>query len=64
MPNASPPRQCPWCDGRLELQPTYPRNSMGPGDVRAWSDADIPETLRTIRAWVCATPHCRYREYA
>jgi hypothetical protein len=37
---------------------------MIPGGARARADDDIPESLRTIRAWVCATPHCKYRETA
>jgi hypothetical protein len=57
-------RSCPWCLGRLELQPRFPLLQMIPGDVRAGGGENIPEALRTIRAWVCATPHCRYRESA
>lgn len=57
-------RSCPWCKGRLELRPSFPLRQMIPGDVRARSEEDVPEALRTIRAWVCATPHCRYRESA
>jgi hypothetical protein len=37
---------------------------MIPGDARARADDNIPEALRTIRAWVCSTPHCKYRETA
>jgi hypothetical protein len=37
---------------------------MIPGEARAATDANVPEALRTIPAWVCATPHCRYRETA
>jgi hypothetical protein len=37
---------------------------MIPGDVRSRGEENIPEALRTIKAWVCATPHCRYRESA
>jgi hypothetical protein len=37
---------------------------MIPGEVRARGEANIPEALKTIRAWVCATPHCKYRESA
>jgi hypothetical protein len=57
-------QQCPWCRGRLELKPSFPIRAMIPGDVRARGEEHIPEALRTIRAWVCATPHCRYRESA
>ena len=38
--------------------------AMIPGEMRAPSRRPHPEALRTIRAWVCATPHCRYRESA
>ena len=55
---------CPWCRGRLVLQPSYSILGMIPGDARARADADVPEALRTIRAWVCATPHCKFRESA
>jgi hypothetical protein len=55
---------CPWCRGRLVLQPSFPLRQMIPGDARARAEEDIPEALRTIRAWVCATPHCKYRETA
>lgn len=57
-------KSCPWCHGRLELQPRFPLRQMIPGDVRAGIGEGIPEALKTIRAWVCATPHCRYRESA
>lgn len=57
-------RPCPWCRGRLVLEPSFPLRQMIPGDARARSDDHIPEALRTIRAWVCATPHCKYRETA
>ena len=55
---------CPWCQGRLVLEPSFPLRNMIPGDVRARGEDDIPEALRTIRAWVCTTPHCRFRESA
>jgi hypothetical protein len=57
-------RHCPWCGGRLELQPSFPRQAMVPGEVRAWTDWDVPEALRTVRAWVCSRKYCRYRESA
>jgi hypothetical protein len=57
-------KSCPWCGGRLELQKGYPLRRLIPGDARARADAHIPEAMRTIRAWVCATPHCRFRESA
>ena len=63
---ASPGKQkrCPWCQGRLVLKPSFPIRGMIPGEVRAWGEDHIPEALRTMRAWVCATPHCRFRESA
>jgi hypothetical protein len=57
-------RTCPWCNGRLILRPSFPLNELIPGEVRARGDASIPEALRTVRAWVCSTPHCKYRESA
>jgi hypothetical protein len=55
---------CPWCGGRLVLQNRFPLRKMIPGDGHARAEDGIPESLRTIRAWVCATPHCKYRETA
>jgi hypothetical protein len=46
------------------LQNSFPLRQMIPGDAQARAEDGIPESLRTIRAWVCATPHCRYRETA
>lgn len=57
-------RMCPWCRGRLVLQNSFPLRQMIPGEARARAEDNIPEGLRTIRAWVCATPHCKYRETA
>ena len=64
VPKGPGSKICPWCQGKLVLQPAFPLRKMIPGDVRARGEDDIPEALRTIRAWVCATPHCRYRESA
>jgi hypothetical protein len=57
-------KTCPWCGGRLELQKNFPLRRLIPGETRARADDHIPEALRTTRAWVCATPHCRFRETA
>jgi len=57
-------RSCPWCGGRLELQKAYPLRRLIPGDARARAEEHIPEAIRTTRAWVCSTPHCRFRESA
>ena len=61
---AQSPRACPWCGGPLVLEPRYPRRSLIPGACGVTSDDHIPETFRTVRAWLCATPHCRFRESA
>jgi len=63
---AGPVRQkrCPWCQGHLELKPSFPIRAMIPGDAGSRGEEHIPEVFRTMRAWVCATPHCRYRETA
>lgn len=37
---------------------------MIPGEARAWTISDVPEALRTIAAWVCERPYCRYRDSA
>jgi hypothetical protein len=37
---------------------------MIPGEARAIVEVNVPESLRTISAWVCRTPHCKYREAA
>lgn len=57
-------RPCPWCGGRLELQLSYPRRQLIPGALQAIAEEKVPEGLRTTTAWVCATPHCRFRESA
>jgi hypothetical protein len=59
-----PPKRCPWCQGHLELKPSFPIRAMIPGAVSTRGEEHIPEVFRTMRAWVCATPHCRYRETA
>jgi hypothetical protein len=35
-----------------------------PGATRFARHDEIPEPLRTVPAWVCGTPHCKYREIA
>jgi hypothetical protein len=57
-------RACPWCNGRLVLQSSFPLNRLIPGELHARADEGIPEQMRTVRAWVCSTPHCKFRETA
>lgn len=57
-------RACPWCKGRLVLESSFPLRQLIPGDVRARSEEHIPEQMRVVKAWVCSTPHCRFRESA
>jgi hypothetical protein len=63
-PSVTVGRVCPWCRGRLVLQPAFPLTALIPGEFRTRTNVDIPESLRTIPAWVCTTAHCRYREQA
>jgi hypothetical protein len=58
-------KTCPWCAGALQFDGSFPVVRLVPGDTRlATREQDIPEPLRTIPAWVCQTPHCKYREIA
>jgi hypothetical protein len=57
-------RQCPWCKGRLDYNSSFPLRLLIPGEIRDRSELNVPESLRTVRAWVCATPHCKFRETA
>jgi hypothetical protein len=58
------PKTCPWCGGLLLFQPSYPVRRLIPGETRTLEDREVPERLRTIPAWVCRTPHCKFREPA
>ncbi len=60
----APEKLCPWCHGVLSFHPRFPLAGMIPGGVRASGADKVPEALRTIRAWVCTNPHCKYRESA
>jgi hypothetical protein len=42
----------------------YPLVHLAPGEMRRLRDEDIPAALRLVPAWVCGTPHCKYRESA
>jgi hypothetical protein len=54
-------RTCPWCSGLLELRSAYPILSLFPEPP---GTAAIPELIHTAPAWVCQTPHCKYRARA
>ena len=55
---------CPWCSGPLAFEPYYPVMRLIPGDSPKVREYDLPSALRTVPAWVCETPHCKYREKA
>jgi hypothetical protein len=55
---------CRWCAGPLAFTPAYPVTHLAPGEATALRDEDIPARLRTVPAWICTTPHCKYREPA
>jgi hypothetical protein len=57
-------RPCPWCGGRLDLQDGFPLKRLIPGELHVRGEEQVPEALRTVQAWVCSTPHCRFRERA
>jgi hypothetical protein len=57
-------KACPWCGGGLAFTPAYPVTRLAPGVARRLREEDIPAPLRTVPAWICTTPHCRYREPA
>jgi hypothetical protein len=57
-------KSCPWCGGALAFEPYYPVTRLAPGESRSVDELSIPEPLRTVPAWACETPHCRYREPA
>lgn len=55
---------CPWCSGALAFDPYFPVMRLIPGESPSFSDDGLPPTLRTVPAWVCETPFCKYREKA
>jgi hypothetical protein len=57
-------KTCPWCRGHLVFNPSYPLNQLFPGSPSVPSVDRLPEPLRTVPAWACKTPHCRFREPA
>ena len=56
--------RCPWCGGDLVLHTGYPFRQLFPGELRVSGEEVVPEYLRLTTAWVCTTPHCRYRDVA
>jgi len=63
-PKAPVLKLCPWCSGGLLYTPSFPVTRLAPGEGTHLRDEDIPEVLRTVPAWTCGTPHCKYREPA
>jgi hypothetical protein len=57
-------KTCPWCRGPLAFDARFPVVRLMPGATRFARHDEIPEPLRTVPAWVCGTPHCKYREIA
>jgi hypothetical protein len=57
-------KTCRWCGGPLVFEPNFPVLRLVPGEPHAALDDHIPPTLRTLPAWVCGTPFCKYREKA
>jgi hypothetical protein len=54
---------CPWCSGKLGFVAAYPVAALTPFQIAEPPPAiNVPPELRSTRAWVCLTPHCRYRE--
>jgi hypothetical protein len=64
VPRGRPIKVCPWCGGPVVFEPYYPVTRLIPGEARRVEEKEIPERLRTVPAWVCETPHCRFREPA
>jgi hypothetical protein len=56
------PRTCPWCHGQLSLKAGSALEELIPGGIVARPNGDLPLELRSVAAWVCDTPHCRYRK--
>ena len=57
-------KRCPWCRGALVYEPYYPVERLIPGDSRGFREENVPPPLRTVPAWACETPYCKYREKA
>jgi hypothetical protein len=58
-------KTCPWFGGPLIYNKNYPVMRLVPGETRnRVDDRNVPEPLKTVPAWACATALCRYREPA
>ena len=57
-------KRCRWCGGPLVYEPHFPVLRLVPGEPQTATDAQVPRALRTLPAWVCCTPFCKYREKA
>ncbi|HEX5475998.1 MAG TPA: hypothetical protein VFX12_15165 [Vicinamibacterales bacterium] len=55
---------CPWCGGSLQYHAAFPVLRLVAGPTRTIKEDEVPEHLRRVPAWTCATPMCRYRERA
>jgi hypothetical protein len=56
-------RVCPWCAGELGFAAAYPLAALVPFALaESIQAAQVPVEFRSVPAWVCRTPHCRYRE--
>jgi hypothetical protein len=55
------PQVCPWCLGTLTFVPNYSRDELLPAGWTLPRAESIPEWLRQVPAWVCATPSCKFR---
>ena len=64
VPKAAPLKTCRWCGGTLVFEQYFPVLRLLPGEPPGPADDQIPQTLRTLPAWVCSTPFCKYREKA
>lgn len=64
VPQPAAFKTCRWCGGPLIFEPQYPVLRLVPGESLTLPDDDVPPALRTLPAWVCGTPFCKYREKA
>lgn len=64
VPGPGSLKRCPWCGGALVFASAFPLTRLAAGEFRSIRDDDIPAPLKTVPAWTCGTPHCKYREPA